>query len=113
MTYDQTLRTNSEPEPEFYTPKKRDFKLSVKTLSKSSFGSAGCNVDTRIEVTYTGSELDPTKTYEIAYELTGVEDAVMDTLDVTGDQYEVQEHYVSTTSSSAEIRAIVLSVSEF
>jgi hypothetical protein len=103
-----------EPEPEFYTPTKKDFKLKVKELSKTCFGSAGCSVDVRVQVTYLGIEdPDPSKTYELTYKIVGGEDQLKNTIDIVGGEYEVAEHYVSTFSEGSKLQAIVLRVSEF
>jgi hypothetical protein len=103
-----------EPEPVVYTPTAEDFELTVKTLEKQCFGSAGCNVTFRIEVGYGGPTLDPATTYEVIYEVTGGEDPLINTLTVTGDSYEVdQEESLGTTSSDAELSAKVTDVSEF
>jgi hypothetical protein len=51
-------------------PKAKDFKLSVKTLSKQCFGSAGCNLTYRVDVSL-AKTLDPDVEYEVVYEVRG------------------------------------------
>jgi hypothetical protein len=85
----------------------------VKTLEKQCFGSAGCNVTFRIEVGYNGLPLDPATTYEVTYEVTGGEDPLINTLEVTGENASVpQEETLGTASSDAELVATVTDVSE-
>lgn len=100
--------------PPAVAPKPSDFTLTVKTLSKQCFGSAGCNVTFRIEVGYDGPTLDPSTTWEVTYEVRGPEDGTqINTLTVQGDQSSVdQEEMASTKSSAVKLKAIVTDVSE-
>lgn len=93
-------------------PKPRDFELTVKTLSKQCFGSAGCNLTYRVEVGYDGPPLDPSNTYEVVYEVRGGEDGPqINTLTVEGDQSSVErEESISTSSSGRKLTAVVTSV---
>ena len=103
------------PPPEPYQPTPADYALTIKTLEKQCFGSAGCNVTFRIELAYVGLESpDPTSTYELTYEVQGGEDPLINTLTVTGDQYSTDEsEFISTSSSDAELVAVVMDVTEF
>lgn len=96
-----------DPDPE-------DFSLKVKVLKKQCFGSAGCNVTYRVEVGYDGPELDPDVTYELTYEVRGVEDGpAVNTLELTGDAYETdKEEHASTSSTSTKLKAVVTDISE-
>jgi hypothetical protein len=93
-------------------PRPGDFRLTVKTLSKQCFGSAGCNLSYRIEVGYDGPMLDPVNTYEVVYEVRGGEDGPqINTLTVEGDQSSVEsEELISTSSPSRKLTAVVTSV---
>ncbi|MFI7605873.1 hypothetical protein ACIBTV_12190 [Micromonospora sp. NPDC049366] len=104
-----------EPLPVYDTPTKRDFTLAVKILRKQCFGSAGCNVTYRIDVTYTGDgDLDPAKTYEVTYQVKGAEDPIINTFEVSGDSASVQqEESASTRRSGDKLTAVVTDVSEF
>lgn len=95
-------------------PDPKDFKLTVKVLKKQCFGSAGCNVTYRVKVGYDGPELDPDVTYELTYEVRGVEDGpAVNTLELTGDEYETdKEEYASTSSESTKLKAVVTDISE-
>lgn len=77
-----------EAAPQYDEPTVDDFQLDIKTLEKACFGSAGCNVTYRVELAYDGVlGLDPTKTFEITYEVIGGEDPMINTLEATGDSY--------------------------
>lgn len=105
-----------DPEPSYHDPAVDDFTLEPKILSQECFGSAGCLVEFRVELTYIkdfGQGLDPDITYEITYELHGAEDPYINTLELTGTQYSTEEsESVSTVSSDAELTIEVVSVSE-
>ncbi|MFG2054202.1 hypothetical protein ACGFI9_09230 [Micromonospora sp. NPDC048930] len=104
----------TEPPLSYDAPTKNDFKLRVKILSKECFGSAGCNVTYRINVTYTGTGLDPSKTYEVTYQVKGAEDPIINTFEVTGDSASVQEEEMASTRRSGDkLTAVVTEVSEF
>jgi hypothetical protein len=109
-----TAAPAEEPEVQYDDPAKDDFELKVKTLSKHCFGSAGCNVTFRVSLGYRGVlGLDPDKTYEITYEIRGGEDAMIGTVEATGDNYTLpDEDLISTRSSGARLRAVVIDVSE-
>lgn len=108
-----TAPASTAPAVVTYTPTKSDFKLNVKVLRKQCFGSAGCNITYRIDVTYTGAELDPFKTYEVTYEVKGGEDPIVNTFEVTDDSASVeQEEFASTRRSADKLTAVVTSVSE-
>lgn len=102
-----------EPEPEFERPTKDDFQLKLKKLDEACFGSAGCNTEVRVGLTnVTGIELDPTKTYELRYRITGANDPLLSTLEITGENYTVNEHYLDT-DQGADLGAIIIGVSQF
>jgi hypothetical protein len=96
----------------YHTPVPADFTLTVKVLEKQCFGSAGCNITFRIDLSG-GGELDPDKTYELTYEVKGGEDPLINTMTVTGKQYERQDREsIQTSSSSKKLTAVVTSVTE-
>ena len=107
--------TTAPPAPPKATaPTVKDFKLTVKTLTKQCFGSAGCNVTFRILVTYNGPALDPGKSYEVLYQVRGGEDGPLaNKLTVEGGESSVdEEEMVSTSKSSAKLTAVVTDVLE-
>jgi hypothetical protein len=85
----------------------------VKILQKENFGEAGSNITFRIQASW-NKTYDPSKTYEVTYEVRGTEGGPMvNTLTVTGDQYErTQEEYAQTSSTSAKLTAQATDVEE-
>lgn len=100
------------PAPTSYTPKIKDFALTPKILDKECFGSAGCNVEVKVEVTYAGPTLlSEDDTWLITYEVTGDEDGpVIGSLELTGDVYEVNDEFLSTKSSKTKVSIKVTDV---
>lgn len=99
------------PEPTYATPKPVDFKLTVKELSKECFGSAGCNITYRVFVAYSGKPLDPSKTWEVLYEVKGGDEPLTNTLTVTGAESSVdEEEFISTKSKNDKLSAVVTEV---
>jgi hypothetical protein len=97
-------QSNSTPEP-------AQFRLTAKVTKKDCFGSAGCNITFRPDVTYTGPALDPDDTWTVVYEIRGVEDEPeVSHLEMTGTQFEADDEDVSTTSSHSKITLKVTSV---
>jgi len=101
------------PAPTFATPTPRDFKLTVKVVKKENFGSAGSNITYRIDAAWSKT-FDPDKTYEVTYEVRGGEDGpAVNTLTVTGDEYQRErEEFISTSSVGQKLTARVTSVDE-
>lgn len=95
-------------------PKPADFVLTVKTLSKQCFGSAGCNLTYRIVVAYGGPTLSPSKTYEVTYNVRGGDDGLVTaTFTVTGNISSVEEEsYISTKNKTIKLSAVATEVSE-
>ena len=96
------------------TPKPADFTVTLKVLSKQCFGSAGCNITFRPVLTQhlAKGSLDPAITYDLTYTVTGDESGPqINTLSVTGDQYEQPyEAMASTPNSGTVLSAQVTSV---
>lgn len=103
-----------EPEPKYDEPAEDSFELTVKTLEKKCFGSAGCNMTFRIEVAASDPtiSLDPSKTYELTYEIKGSEDPYVNTLTLEGDEYITDQEEFVGTAGDVELKAIVTGVSE-
>lgn len=98
--------------PAAQPPTKANFKLTVKTLKKQCFGSAGCNVTYRIIPTYNGPGLDASEKTEVVYEVRGGEDgAVVNSFTVEDGQYSVDsEEMVSAKSSKSKLTAVATDV---
>lgn len=105
----------AEPATASYAaPTIKDFALKVKTLKKECFGSAGCNVTFRVELTkVSGGDLDPDKTYELTYDIRGGEDSFTNTLEITSDKYSYDDkEFISTKSSKSVLKAVITDVTE-
>ena len=110
-----TTEVTSPPatDPPTVVPKPKDFKLSVKVLSKQCFGSAGCNLTYRIDASWPDG-YDPDLEYEVVYEVRGGEDGPqVNTMTVQGDRYDrPQEETIGTSSAGRRLTAVVTSVEE-
>jgi hypothetical protein len=95
-------------------PKATDFKLTVKILEKSCYGSAGCNVTYRIALEQvSAAEFDPSKEYDVTYEVRGTEGGKINTLKVTGTQYSTDDkEFASTKSSNPKLTAVITDIVE-
>jgi len=96
----------------YHEPKAADFTLTVKILEKQCFGSAGCSITFRVDLSG-GGTLDPDKTYELTYEVKGGEDPLINTLTVTGTKYErTDREHIDTSSSSKKLTVVIVSITE-
>lgn len=107
----QPVRSEPEPHPDTFVPNADNFILDIRTTEKQCFGTAGCNVQFRVELGYDGPSLDPAVTYEVTYAVTGGDGELISTLTVNGDQYSASDQFVSTSSEDAELKALVTDVS--
>jgi hypothetical protein len=106
------------PEPTFQDPTLSDIELSLKTTEKQCFGSAGCNVGVRIQVSMSDSaqaSLDPSGQWDVTYQITGDESGpIIGTFSIYGDgQYDVSEEFLSTRSSNTPITIKATSIDSF
>lgn len=96
------------------TPKlgltKGDLRLAVKVTDKDCFGSAGCNVQYKIRASIP-SNVTP-GTCDVTYEVRGLEDPQIGTLNVTPDGNYTQDSWQTgqTSRSSAKLSAVVTEV---
>lgn len=90
----------------------RNFQLGVRVRSKECFGSAGCNVTVQIDPDYVGNQDVSGGSWEITYELRGVEDGpVIETMTLENGSFSFpEEQFVGTTSSTSPITAVVTEV---
>ena len=94
-------------------PTKADFKLTVKTLSKNCFGSAGCNVTYRVVPTYIGT--GDAKNLEVTYEVLGGDSGATVatfTIDGAGTATYDSANTISTASSATVLKARVTDVTQ-
>lgn len=98
--------------PTYAVPNAADFKVTVKILEKQCFGSAGCNITYRISPNYLGAPLDPSVTWLVTYEVSGVEDGPqVNTFEVTGDEARFDaEETASTATSKAKLTVKVTEI---
>ena len=96
-----------------FAPTAADVTVPLKILSKRCFGSAGCNIEFRVQPTYSGDTIPEGKTVEVTYEIVGADDPYSNTFTLEpGDQASVQEsEAVSTARKSTTLTAKVTSVS--
>ena len=97
------LEQPTDTTPAYITPKKGDFQVTLKVLSKECFGSAGCNVTYRAKLSQslpTGA-LNPDVTYDLSYVVHGDESGPQtETMYITGDQYEQPSEGLAQTATS-------------
>ncbi|MFI6505285.1 hypothetical protein [Nonomuraea typhae] len=113
MSFTPIPEPSPTPTPEPTPPEPEDFSLRIKTLKKSCYGSAGCNVTYSIRVTLLKEiESDDTE-YQVTYKVTGGDDPEINTFTIQGTQVTFQEEeFVSTPSSSSKLKAKVVEVEE-
>jgi hypothetical protein len=104
--------TTTTTEPESVPPKPEDFAITLVVKSKQCFGSAGCNITYEPELAYNGLQvLDPEDTWDVIYSVNGGDSGpIIDTIEVTGDQYNWNEGFASTGSEGTELTAVVTEV---
>jgi hypothetical protein len=96
-----------------YTPTPADFALNIITLSQDCFGSAGCNITFRIEVSYVGAQQpDDDKTYQVVYEVRGGEDTKIGSFELKDERYTVPSEDFISTPPNPTLTAVVTSVVE-
>lgn len=88
-----------------------DLTLTPKITKKQCFGSAGCNVQIKVEVGYDGPTLSEDDTWEVTYQVTGDESGpIVGTFELTGTKYDQDEISLSTKSSKTKISVKVTDV---
>lgn len=108
-----TAADTPTPTPSYYIPVPSDFTITVKITSKQCFGSAGCNVKFRIVPKYHGdSNLPPTGTLEVTYDIKGAEDPYTNSFTIEGDTVSYpSEEFVSTKTTKVNLKVVVTDVS--
>lgn len=90
-----------------------DFKIKLKTISKTCFGSAGCNIVFRIDPSYVGPlELPSSGETEVSYKVKGGEDPLENTftIDADGTAHFDSREMISTSSPKKKLSAVVTDV---
>lgn len=101
-----------QPTPSKHHPIPQEITLAVKVTSKKCFGSAGCNLEFRInELKYIGEPMDPDASYEVSYTYKGLEDPMEGTLTLYGNgKFEVSDTEFGSAKKTAKITATVTAV---
>jgi predicted small lipoprotein YifL len=86
--------------------------VTLRITSKQCFGSAGCNVTVSPTLAMADTSLiPPDATGSITFEIDGGSDGpVIDTITLTGSQYQIQDEVLSTASSSSRLTVKVTGV---
>jgi len=88
-----------------------DITLTPKVTDKQCFGSAGCSLTIKIDMSYRGADLSADDTWEVTYQVKGDESGpIIGTFEITGDQYTVNEESLSTRSSRTKVTIKVTDV---
>jgi hypothetical protein len=105
--------TEDEPEDVSFSPTADDFSVELSVKDRECFGSAGCNVTYRVKPGYVGTE-SPAGTWEITYELRGIEDGPqIETFTLDDDEFSFSpEISAQTTGPNKKVRALVTDVVE-
>ena len=99
--------------PTFLVPTKDNYRISLKILTKDCFGEAGCNVSYRPQLTETFAQgsTDPSVTYDVTYVVSGGQSGEqIDTIQVTGDQYQSTDGFTQTASSTTKLTVKITDV---
>ena len=90
-------------------PKTKEFKVGIKILEKTCFGSAGCNVTYRIAPEYVGeTPLPDGGTIEVTYEVKGLDDSSINTFTIEGGTASFDEKEIgSTPTTNGKLSAVV------
>jgi hypothetical protein len=99
--------------PKYHTPTAADFAIGIDVLSKQCFGSAGCNLTYKINVTYKGlTSMDPSKTYTVVYDVAGGDSPITANFTIHGTQITYHNGFTQTPNDAAALTATATSVFE-
>lgn len=103
--------------PEYTDLTSDDLIVTFKIKHKQCFGSAGCNLTVSPDITYIGLDsdaIDPDKTYEITYEISGDESGtIVETATLTDrTSLTLTPSMISTSSGAVKITGEVTDVTE-
>jgi hypothetical protein len=99
-------------QPQGVIPQPKDFKLTVRVVKKDCFGAdIPCSVEYKINVAYGGPDLDPSTTWVVTYETSGMEDGpAIATFSLTGRRVEQDGSSFAQIKPKGVLRAKVTSV---
>jgi hypothetical protein len=94
-------------------PAVTDFKVGIDVLKKQCFGSAGCSIAYKIDVTHRRStSLDPSKVYTVVYDVVGAESPITENFTIHGTTVNSHKGTAYTPNKGALLTAKVTSVFE-
>jgi hypothetical protein len=80
-----------------YTPVPTDFQIGIVETERACFGTAGCSIEYRIDVTYIGVQaMKPGSSYTVMYDVLGGDDPKTDNFEITGSQFTSSTARIST-----------------
>ncbi len=102
-------------DPEPAEPTKDDFELTLKITKKQCFGSAGCNVSIKVDVSYigVGDVDDLPSNVDITFEVKGGEDPYTSTIELEDGRYSPDEATIQTKSSRSKLTATITDVDSY
>ncbi len=102
-------------DPEPAEPTKDDFDLTLKITGKECFGSAGCNVETKVSVTYVGIEdvEDLPSNIDITFDIRGGEEPYTATIEMEDGKYSPDTALIQTKSSKSKLTATITDVDSY
>jgi len=92
-----------------------DFALEVKIVEKQCFGSAGCNIEYKVEPTYKGQVADlEDETIDITFKVLGDDSgAQTGTITLDGGSYDLMTRSASTSGDAVKLKAKVTEVTVY
>lgn len=107
--------TPTPTETETPEPTKDDFELTLKITGKECFGSAGCNVETKVSVSYVGIEdlEDLPSNIDITFDIKGGEDPYTATIEMEDGKYSPDTALIQTKSSKSKLTVKITDVDSY
>lgn len=112
---DPTPTETETEDPEPAEPTKDDFELTLKITEKQCFGSAGCNVGTKVSVSYVGIEdlEDLPSNIDITFDIKGGEDPYTATIEMEDGKYSPDTALIQTKSSKSKLTVKITAVESY
>jgi hypothetical protein len=82
-----------------YKPVPTDFQIGIVETERACFGSAGCSIEYRIDVTYIGTTMEPGTSYTVVYDVHGGDDVQTDNFEITGGEYTSTSNRIATPTN--------------
>lgn len=94
-------------------PAAKAFKITLKTIEKQCFGSAGCVITYRVNQVQVPTGLDAGTTYEVSYKVTGAKEPKEGTITISGGKFDaglISDDVAQTKNKDAKLIAIATAV---